>query len=301
MKYLAMPLVAVLGWATLAGAALFLPPRPPALATDPAPVIAAVADVACPPPGRRTASSCHHREVADLVRSRNVDAILMPGDLQYNRGELANFNASFDEAYGDMLGKILPAPGNHEYLTPNAAGYGTYFTQPRPYRYVSSIGTWRVLSLDSNCGKIGGCGATSSQGVWLKQHTKDLPVCTVAFWHHPRWNSGEHGDATNMGWTWKRLFRKNVDLVLSGHEHSYQRFKPLKFDGTVKRRRGIVEIVSGAGGKSHYNTGGTDPRTKYRNTTDYGATFITLDDGRFSWEFVTEDGVMKDSGSRKCH
>jgi hypothetical protein len=104
-----------------------------------------------------------------------------------------------------------------------------------------------------------------------------------------------------MNWAWNLLYKDNAEVVLNGHEHSYQRFHPLRPDGTVDNVRGIVEYVVGMGGKSHYGGGEVNTRSAFRNTTDYGMFFMTLRESSFDWQFVNEAGAVLDSGSRNCH
>jgi hypothetical protein len=89
-------------------------------------------------------------------------------------------------------------------------------------------------------------------------------------------------------------------VILNGHEHSYQRFRPIKGDGT-NAADGLVEFVVGTGGRSHYTGGSTNNRSVYRNTTDFGALFATLGPDSFDYQFVTENGQVKDAGSVGCH
>jgi 3',5'-cyclic AMP phosphodiesterase CpdA len=264
--------------------------------------IAATADIACPPGAAVTATTCRQQAVGDLIRAHNPDRVIIPGDIQYNSGAYTAFQQSYDKAFGSLNPITLPAPGNHEYGTAGAAGYAQYFGDSAPYWYSTDIGSWHVITLDSNCGKIGGCGATTPQATWLKADLAAHPAaCTLAQWHHPRWNSGEHSGATNMGWAWKILYAANADVILNGHEHSYQRFAPLTPAGVIDRARGIREFVVGTGGKSHYAGGSTSPLSEYRNTTDFGATFFTLDDGGYTWAFTSEQGQVLDEGTGTCH
>ena len=273
------------------------------------PVLATVGDIACNPlsssykDGLGTATSCRHKYVADLIRSQAPDKFLALGDIQYESGELVNFQTSYDAAFGDLMPITLPVVGNHEYRTAGASGYATYFNESAPFWYSTDIGTWHVIVLDSNCGKIGGCGPKTPQGLWLKEDLAANPAqCTIAAWHHPRYNSGEHGGAKNMTFPMRWLYKNNAEVVLNGHEHSYQRFQPINpYTHTVDQTKGLTEFVVGSGGKSHYAGGSTNPLSAYRNTTDYGAAFFTLHDGSYSYEFRSESGEVLDSGSKECH
>lgn len=292
------------------GVSLFSVPQ--ANSVEPDPVIAAVGDIACVPTsssykdGFGTATLCRHKYVADLMQTREVTNFLALGDLQYENGTLADFNTSYDKWYAPYYDITRPAPGNHEYRTANASGYYTYFGSKdyaqSPGYYSYDVGNWHLVALNSNCKQLGGCGGTKPQGKWLKADlAANTKPCTIAYWHHPKFNSGEHGGVKNMNWAWNMLYNKNAEIILNGHEHSYQRFKPLDRYGNVDYNRGIVEFVSGAGGKNHYSGGSTNSKSDFRNTTDYGMLFLTLHSNSADYEWVTENGVTKDSGTITCH
>ncbi|MET0619346.1 MAG: metallophosphoesterase, partial [Thermoanaerobaculia bacterium] len=153
------------------------------------------------------------------------------GDNVYPNGTAKQFLECYDPSWGRHKARTRPVPGNHDYRTQGAAGYFGYFGSaagdPRTGYYAYDLGTWRVLVLNSNCRQIGGCGPGSAQEKWLKQDLAENPrPCTVAMWHHPRYSSGEHGDDTDMRHIWKVLYDADADLVLAGHDHTYERFAP---------------------------------------------------------------------------
>ena len=129
---------------------------------------------------------------------------------------------------------MLPVIGNHEYQTPGAAGYFGYFgaaaAGPGGY-YALDAGTWRVYVINSECSFVG-CGSGSAQLAWL---TADLAAnprsCVLALWHEPRFSSGAHGDATAMAPIWSALHTAGAELVLSGHDHDYERLLPMDPSG----------------------------------------------------------------------
>ncbi len=89
------------------------------------------------------------------------------------------------------------------------------------------------MALNSNCGEVGGCGAGSPQVRWLKADLAGSDkACTLAYVHHPLFSSGEkHGNTPKVKPIWKALYAANADVVLSGHEHNYERFAPQDPDG----------------------------------------------------------------------
>ena len=150
------------------------------------PVVAAAGDIACDPSdpnfvggggGRR--GFCEQQLTSNLLLRKDLAAVLVPGDVQYNFGALGAFHQSFDPTWGRVKELIRPVPGNHEYDTPGAAGYFDYFNGPgantgaagdRDKGYYSfDVGSWHLVALNSECGEIGGCGANSPQARWLRE------------------------------------------------------------------------------------------------------------------------------------
>src|ERR687893_1954198 len=99
------------------------------------------------------------------------------------------------------------------------------------------------------CGNVGGCGAISPMVTWLKKDLAANPrKCTLAYFHHPLFSSGNHGNQTKMRPTWDTLYAANADVVVNGHDHSYERFAPQNPNGVEDSERGIREFVVGTGG-----------------------------------------------------
>ena len=88
----------------------------------------------------------------------------------------------------------MPAPGNHEYGTTDAAGYFAYFgavANPPLGYYSFDLGEWHIVSLNSDiCGDEPGCGPGTPQGDWLRAdlEANAEATCTLAFMHHPRYD-----------------------------------------------------------------------------------------------------------------
>jgi hypothetical protein len=94
-----------------------------------------------------------------------------------------------------------PTPGNHDYHVTDARGYYAYFGPLAGQRgegyYSMDVGGWHIVALNSNCGEVGGCGAGSPQEEWLADDlAAHASACTLAYWHHPRFSSGYHGNGT---------------------------------------------------------------------------------------------------------
>ncbi len=280
-------------------------PSPPAaqaasrLTADEVKVVA-VGDVACPPGSRVTAGECRQADTAALAGQIDPDAVIALGDLQYQSGALTDFRNSYDKSWGALKPITFPVPGNHEYRTSGASGYYGYFadrpTGKRGY-YSRMLGDWRAYMLNSNCSKIN-CAA---QRRWLRRSLTNRPAaCTLFAMHHPRFSSGEHGSQVAMKPFVKIGFNHRVDLVLSGHDHHYERFRRSSPGGANAPAKGFFQFVAGAGGKSHYEADPPIRGSLARNDSDFGVLDLTLRKGEFSFAFRTIDGATSDQGVRYC-
>src|SRR2546421_388333 len=71
--------------------------------------------------------------------------------------------------------------------------------------YSYDIGSWHLIALNSNCGSVG-CGPGSPQATWLRSDLASHPnTCTLAYWHHPHFSSGPHGDGGETATLWSVL------------------------------------------------------------------------------------------------
>jgi hypothetical protein len=281
------------------------------------PIVAAAGDIACDPksPNRRdaVAGTCVDRATSDLLLSHDLDAVLTLGDNQYEHGTLAAFESSYDRTWGRLKAITHPVVGNHEYLTPGAAGYFDYFDGPgRPEGragrrgegwYSFDVGAWHVVALNSMCDEVGGCGPGSLQLEWLKADLAAHPApCTLAYWHHPRFSSGVPGSNDRTDAFWRVLYDAGADLVLGGHSHDYERFAPQTPDAAFDGARGIRELVVGTGGKNNYPFGLVRPNSEVRDDATSGVLLLTLHPDGYDWRFDPVPGdTLRDAGSGACH
>ena len=214
---------------------------------DPSTVrLAAAGDIACDPSspdfqgGLGTATACHQMGVSSAILAGGYDTVLPLGDEQYNSGTAADFAASYDPSWGRFKAISHPVVGNHEYGSPGAAPYYQYFGpaagQAGQGWYSYELGSWHVIAINSNCAQVAGCGVGSPQDTWLRADLALHPArCTLAYWHHPLFTSGQEGDSESMATIWTDLFDAGAEVVLNGHDHDYERFAAERA-GPARRR-----------------------------------------------------------------
>ena len=260
-------------------------------------------------------ASCSVLEGAEATAKlieKTPGTVFAAGDLAYERGMAAEFRDCYGTTWGRFKDRTRPTPGNHEYNFGGGAAYFAYWegaagTPDKSY-YSFDLGNWHVIALNTNCAapKVGGCGIGSPQEKWLKQDLAGhANSCIVAFGHHALYSSGvfrSHAVHPELQDLWRDLYRAHADLVLAGHEHSYERFAPQDPDGNADDKNGIREIVVGTGGRSHDPLGTALPNSEARNFDTYGVLKVTLWPERYEWEFipVNADG-FRDSGESSCH
>ncbi|GAA3082151.1 DUF7594 domain-containing protein [Streptosporangium carneum] len=231
------------------------------------------------------------------------------GDNVYDNGTASEFNTYYNPTWGRHKARTRPVPGNHDYNTSGATGYYGYFGasagDPSKGYYSYDVGSnWHVVVLNSNCSAVGGCGASSAQVTWLRADlAASARPCTVAMWHHPRYTSGaNHSPDTSVAPIVQALYDNDADLILTGHNHQYERFAPITPSNQLDNARGIRHFVVGSGGASHYGFGTILANSEVRNSDTYGVLKVTLHPNAYSWQFVPEAGKsFTDSGTTACH
>ena len=288
------------------------------------PVIAAAGDIACDPAARLfregagTPHFCGMRRTSNLLLRTDLWDVLVLGDEQYPDGDLGRINSSFAPSWGRLKPLLRPVPGNHEYGTPGAAGYFDYFNGPgvqagragdraRGGYYSFDVGTWHVVALDSNCEQVpGGCEVGSPQQTWLAADlARHRRSCTLAYWHHPLYSSLAHEEGRGSRQTaalWQTLYDAGADLVLSGHQHFYERLLSQDANGHLDAARGIRSFVVGTGGKGLDGRDVVDPESVVFHDSSFGILELTLHPRHYDWRYRTTNGdPFTDTGSAACH
>ncbi len=264
------------------------------------PTVIATGDIVCPPGSTTTRDECQQAATASLAKTYEPRHVFALGDLQYQSGTSNDFQYSYRRSWGTFKQITRPIPGNHEYRTDGAFGYYAYFADQQPGEpgyYAFNVNGWRIYALNSNCDQID-CDRETR---WLRDDLVAHPrKCSMILTHHPRYSSGsEHGSDPTMNRFWRPALRHHVDVALAGHEHSYERFVPMKADGTPATN-GIQSFVSGLGGKSLYPFGARQPGSRARYDGSAGVLAMKLGKHRYAWQFMAITGKVIDSGIRSC-
>jgi hypothetical protein len=256
----------------------------------------------------------HCATTGDEATAKLLDSIpgtvFTAGDNAYNSGTAAEFNDCYDPTWGRHKTRTRPTLGQHDYGTPGATGYFGYFGaaagDPTKGYYSYNLGEWHVIALNSSCGNVvGGCGATSPMVTWLKQDLAANPrACALAYFNHPLFSSGRHGNQTQVKPIWDALYAADAEVIINSRDHDYERFAPQDPYGTVDLARGIREFVVGTGGAGLYSfdLGIIKPNSEVRNDKAYGVLKLTLHPTSYDWQFVPVAGqTFTDSGTTSCH
>jgi 3',5'-cyclic AMP phosphodiesterase CpdA len=236
--------------------------------------------------------------------------ILGLGDYVYYGGDPTLYTNCFDPVWGQFKSRIFPAVGNHEYIYPNAAGYYQYFGaaagNPANGYYSYNLGAWHVVVLNTNCssaGALNDCFAGSPQEQWLRADLAAHPTfCTLAYYHHPLYSSGKEGNFWRAHDLVQALIDYHVDLILNGHDHSYERFAPQDANGNLDPVNGIPEIIAGTGGKDHSPLVKRLPNSLVFDNTSFGVLRMVLHPTGYVFQFIPVAGsAFTDSGSGTCH
>ena len=224
------------------------------------------------------------------------------GDNVYPDGTASQFSDCYGPTWGRHKNRTRPSPGNHDYHTSGASGYYNYFGaaagDPSKGYYSYNLGAWHIIALNSEITQSAG----SAQEQWLRADLAANPkTCTLAYWHKPRFSSGQHGNIAASQPLWQALYDYGADVILNGHDHTYERFAPQSPNGQADSSRGIRQFVVGTGGAGLYPFPSIQPNSQVRNNTTYGVLKLTLHATSYDWQFIPIAGqIFTDSGSSNC-
>ena len=250
--------------------------------------------------GDSGSGSAHQLAVRDRMVASSPDFVLSTGDMVYEAGAAENFDTEFFTPYRDLVRRVVfwPTLGNHDVRTSKGQPWRDAFYTPanNPAHnedyYSFDFGNAHVVVLDSNDDTSPG----SPQYAFLDH---DLEASTarwrfVAF-HHAIYSTGKkHGSALQVRANLVPVFdRRHVDLVFNGHNHIYERTKPLRADAVVGPGEGTTYVTTGGGGKELQELGPPASFTAYSEVS-FHFTRVAVDGDVLRLEMVRADGSIPD-------
>ncbi len=244
------------------------------------------------------AQSPAQMRVSQLIDSLNPHLIITSGDNVYPYikhfdwmdNAIGPYYAKYIFPYKGKFGpgarginRFYPSLGNHDWYYQGWKVYLEYFELPGNERYYDfTWGDVHFFSLNSEPGEPDGIRANSRQALWLKEKlaSSDKPW-KIVYFHKPPYSSGVHGPTRYMRWPFAEW---GVDMVLTGHEHHYER---LEIDG-------VTYIINGVGGAGLRPIPHVADGSIVRFNQQYGAFFAYADRHRLVGFFVTIDYQVVD-------
>ena len=216
--------------------------------------------------------------------SRNpADMLVTLGDNDYTESPARfreNWRRSFGWAQPAGL-RIAGVLGNHDYVVRRGRYQLRTLGMPGPY-YTRRLGEAQLFLLNSNA-------ITDRQTAWLEEQlSESSSTWKIAVFHHPPYTCGGHAGSSTVQQRWVPLFeRYGVQLVLSGHDHNYQRFAG---------RGGVTYVVHGGGGAGLYRISSCPssypPRVRRRH--EHGFLSVSIGADRLDVSIVNLHGRVRD-------
>ena len=269
------------------------------LRTTPGPVVLAAGDIA----DKHNAS----KQTAALLRREKEATVLALGDNAYKCGATEDYESFYTPTWGraSIFDRTWACPGNHEFdeCGTAGAGYRAFFRSSHAeawersgskdfYSFEIAGCAWHFVSLNSEVEN----GRESRQFQWLREDLSSHPGKPIlAFYHRPRFSSGNHGSQKDLDDLWRLLCEFKTEIVLNGHDHSYERFHRLNADGE-RDPQGTVQFVVGTGGRELDGGGAPKKNSAIKPKKRFGILRLVLNPTTFDFEFVSVDGEPVDSG-----
>jgi acid phosphatase type 7 len=278
-------------------------PGPPTFPTNPVPPANAAPQVFA---GAGDIARCNEGNAMGVSRLLDTigGTIFTLGDNAYMNGTAREFSDCYEPTWGRHKSRTRPAPGNHEYATAGALPYFEYFGANAGYfgqgYYSFDLGAWHIISLNSEISTA----PNSPQGAWLGADLEAHNTrCTLAYWHKPLFSSGPNGDHPHMRPFFEMLYNAGADVILTGHDHLYERFGQQDPDGRPDSRLGIRQFIVGTGGVPLYEFRAAVKPNSEKRIREHGILKLTLMSDSYTWEFlpVANSALDRDQGADTCH
>ncbi len=244
----------------------------------------------------------HSDQVSAMAKSWNPNLFMYLGDVYLNGsvGDFYNWYGQPNTFFGRLKAVSNPTIGNHEYQTGTPAPYVDYWNNV-PHYYSYNAAGWHFISLD-NTSEFNQYSTTSAQYQWLVQDLNaNTSPCTMVYFHRPIYGASWTGGAPELASWWNLFAQHGVKIALAGHEHDYQRWKPLDGSGNPSPT-GVTEFVAGTGGMGIDPISRADSRLAVGlgNADDYGAFRLEISGQGATYKFAQVGGNVLDQGTIPC-
>jgi predicted phosphodiesterase len=223
-------------------------------------------------------------EQMEVYREKTrFDFVLTMGDNLYGGQSPQDFKRKFEDPYKKLLDagvKFYACLGNHD--NPNQRFYKPFNMNGNRY-YDFRRGNAGFFALDSTY-------MSPDQLAWLKKELSgsdaDWKIC---YFHHPLYSDSKaHGPNTDLRKVLEPIFKEyGVKVVMSGHEHTYERIKP---------KQGIFYLVLGNSGQLRFHNLRKSPDTEKGFDTDRTFGLFEISGAEFYFQIVSRTGETVDSG-----
>jgi hypothetical protein len=246
--------------------------------------------------------------LAAHITAADPDFMLHTGDVVYGAGERHKYRERFFVPYKDLLSRVnmWPSLGNHDLYEPSfGKPYLEIFelpengppNQPAERNYWFDYASARIVVVDSNIGEE---ALRDDVAPWMGEVLagSDAAWKFVVF-HHPPYTGGHYPPDQKIQNTLVPVFEStDVDVVFNGHDHMYQRMHPIRGGAVAGDGRGVVYIVTGAGGGRLYEPLPPEQRPEYVASLHYAVHSFTnvsvIDDQTLTVEQIALDGETLD-------
>ena len=222
-------------------------------------------------------------EMAKVRQTTNFGFVIMLGDNLYGGHSAGDYESKFERPYKPLLDggvQFYASLGNHD--NTNEISYAPFNMNGKRY-YTFVKGRVEFFVLDSNY-------MDTAQLGWLRDELqKSTAEWKIAYFHHPLYSSGKrHGSDSDLRSVIEPVFQKyKVDVVLSGHDHIYERITP---------QGNIVYFVLGNSGQ--LRSGGLEKTPEEAAGFDTDRCFMVIEvaGSELYFQTISRTGQIVDSG-----
>jgi Calcineurin-like phosphoesterase len=244
--------------------------------------------------------------MATTLAGLSYDELIYGGDC--TNAALTSQHNAWVTAFGDYKADIHPVPGNHDYIDDSGSWYWSYWgsqagTPTSAPWYSFDVAGWHIICCDGS-GAWNSLSSGSTQYTWLHNDLNaNTGKPTIVVWHWGRFSaSSAHGGNSSTSAAWQLLIDHGVEMLISGHQHNYERYDRLNASGTVDSVNGVRQFTVPPGGQtsSSITESGSPVPAAYAAYNVVGFLRLKLFADHYEWDVITPSGQpsYSDSGTQ---